>query len=669
MKEKTKMTYQIESSTPLASVDAADQEAAADNTVLIRGMDLDVFKAAKEGKTDVLSEHNLDQILTPTKNTVLHIYIAFASSPNYVEPEEEALRPPSVVNEILQMCPELLLQKNESGETALHIAARHGCADIVELLIQTAKARRCEDLEQGAAAFTLSSSSSEEAAYLKIFIRTPSKEKDTALHEAVRFKHLGVVEILIREDPDFLYPPNVAGETPLYLAAERRYKALFSEILRTCKHPTYQGPNGRTALHAAVIYGDEEMTREILNKKKNLVIVTDEKGWTPLHYAASHGHASIVMQLLETNKCSAYMGDEVDKKTALHIAASKGHVHVMKKLISYCPDCCEVVDQRRRNALHYALEKSQSRIVDIVMMDTWLSNVLLNAKDVDGNTPLHLLNAPIYNQIPFIADARVDKMAFNKERMNALDVIKANDNFIYKIYLANELKRNGVSSGHRILSENNHDGQKLKENKGGPVPDPETNKSIRESHLIVATLVATVTFAAGVTMPGGYYQASDQVNGMSNVSQQNVTAPAPAPTPSNGPTPGYAVLTNNTAFRLFVIFNMLALCLSTFSVLTRLFILTLPKAEERFKFLRRFIIKITIASVVLMMCAFVSCTYAVLGDSPSLANCGLLLGAYLFGLVVYARYFLVQPENIFKLSLQLNRLSAMIKRRRHIDWD
>ncbi|KAH0969176.1 hypothetical protein GBA52_028962 [Prunus armeniaca] len=278
------MTYQIESSTPLASVDAADQEAAADNTVLIRGMDLDVFKAAKEGKTDVLSEHNLDQILTPTKNTVLHIYIAFASSPNYVEPEEEALRPPSVVNEILQMCPELLLQKNESGETALHIAARHGCADI--------------------------------------------------------------------------------------------------------------------------------------------------------------------------------------------------------------------------------------------------------------------------------------------------------------IYLANELKRNGVSSGHRILSENNHDGQKLKENKGGPVPDPETNKSIRESHLIVATLVATVTFAAGVTMPGGYYQASDQVNGMSNVSQQNVTAPAPAPTPSNGPTPGYAVLTNNTAFRLFVIFNMLALCLSTFSVLTRLFILTLPKAEERFKFLR-----------------------------------------------------------------------------------
>ncbi|XP_020424617.1 protein ACCELERATED CELL DEATH 6 [Prunus persica] len=427
-------TDQTASSTPLASA----------NTVLIRGMDLDVFNAAKEGKTDVLKRrHHLDQILTPTKNTILHIYISFASTPNYVEPEEEALRPPSVVNEILQMCPALLSQKNESGETALHIAARHGRADIVELLIKTAKAGPREDLENGP-------SSSVEA--WQIFIR------------------------------------------------------------RYTLHPTYQGPIGRTALHAAVIHGDEEMTTEILNKEKDLAIVADEKG--------------------------AYLGDEANKKTALQIAASKGHVNVMEQLISHCPDCCKVVDRRRRNAFHYALEKHKPRIIEFVLKGTWLSNVLLNAKDVDGNTPLHLLNAPLNPWIPFIDDARVDKMAFNKENMNALDVIKANDDLQDMIFVANDLKRNGASSGHRILSENDNDGQKLKENKGGE--DTETNKNIRDSHLIVAALVATVTFAAGVTMPGGYYQASDQGNG-----------------PSNGPTPGYA-RENNSIFlhkltRLFVI--------------------------------------------------------------------------------------------------------------------
>ncbi|CAL2274254.1 unnamed protein product [Prunus armeniaca] len=650
--------------TPSASVEVADQEAAATDVPILMGMDLDVFNAAKEGKIDVLRGHDpqhLNQILTPTRNTVLHVYIAYASTPKLVKSKEEApIKPTSFVEDILQICPTLLWQQNESGETALHMAAKHGLAEIVELLIQTAKARRCEDLEHGAAAFALSSSSEEEAACWKIFIRTPSKEKDTALHESVRFKHLGVVEILIREDPEFSYPPNVDEETPLYLAAERRYKALFSEILHTCKHPTYQGPNGRTALHAAVIYGDEEMTTEILTKEKALAIVADKKGWTPLHYAASYGSTSIVSQLLEADKRSAHMADEVDKKTALHIAASKGHVNVMKQLISYCPDCCEVVDQRRRNALHYALETRQSRIIDFVMMDAWLSNVLLNAKDVDGNTPLHLLNAPHYSRIPFIGDGRVDKMAFNKENMNALDVIKANINFKYKMRLMNVLKRNGAASGHRILSENNHDGQKLKENKGGEVT--ETKKNIRESHLIVATLVATVTFAAGITMPGGYYQSSDQGNAMSNVSQQNVTGPALAR--SNGPTPGYAVLTKNTAFKLFYIYNMFALCLSTFSVLMHLFILTLPGGKERPKRFWRSIIYTTIMSLLAMMIAFTSGTYAVLGDSPELAKSGLFVVAYAFVLLVHYFKLAFAPGIGYKLR---HLLFAIIKSRRHID--
>ncbi|XP_021804536.1 ankyrin repeat-containing protein At5g02620-like [Prunus avium] len=409
-------TDQTESSTPLASANAVDQEAATDNTVLIRGMDLDAFNAAKKGKTDVLRGYHLDQILTPTKNTVLHIYVAFASSPNYVEPEEEELKPPSVVDKILQMCPALLSQENEIGETALHIAARHGRADIVERLIETAKAGRREDLENGP-------SSSVEA--WQTLIRETNKEKDTALHFAVRFNHFRVVEILTREDPEFSYSANDAGETPLYLAAERKYGVLFSQILSTCKDPNYQGPNGRTALHAAVIYGDKKMTEKILEKKKDLAIAADEQGWTPLHCAALSGCTSIVKQLLQAHRSSAYIVDKADKKTALHIAASRGHVGVMKELISHCPDCCELVDQRRRNARHYALEKHQSRITTFVLKDPWLSNILLNAKDVDGNTPLHLLDVSLGTR--FIGDARVDKMAFNKENMNALDVIIADD--------------------------------------------------------------------------------------------------------------------------------------------------------------------------------------------------------------------------------------------------
>ncbi|KAL6274221.1 hypothetical protein ACE6H2_024913 [Prunus campanulata] len=415
------------------------------------------------------------------------------------------------------------------------------------------------------------------------------------------------------------------------------------------------------------------MTKEILNKKKDFAIVADEKGWTPLHYAAFYGRASIVTQLLEADKCSAYMGDEADKKTALHIAASKGHVNVMKQLISYCPDCCEVVDQRRRNALHYALEKSQPRIIDFVLMDT-LSNVLLNAKDVDGNTPLHLLNAPLYTgtpfypERPFIGDDRVDKMAFNKENMNALDVIEANDYLTFEISLKHALKRNGAVSGHRILRENDHDGQKLiKENKGGE--DTELDKNIRESHLIVATLVATVTFTAGVTMPGGYYQSdASGGNAMSKVSKQNVMAPAPAPI---RPSPGYAVLTKNAAFESFFLVNMLALCLSTYSVLVHLVLLILPEGKKRYKVCWHSTIYTTITSVLAMMGAFISCTYAVLGDSPALANSGLVIVVYVLVFFLYVLIFEVGRQNYFYsiYLYKLTRLFKMIKRRCHIDWD
>ncbi|CAL2274251.1 unnamed protein product [Prunus armeniaca] len=648
-------TDQTVSSTPLALANAVEQEAATDNAVLIRGMDLDVFNAAKEGKTDVLSRHYLDQILTPTKNTVLHIYIAFASSPNYIEPEKETLRPPSVVNEILQMCPALLSQKNESGETALHIVARHGRADIVERLIETAKAGR--DLENGP-------SSSVEA--WQMLIRETNKERDTALHFAVRFNHFRVVEILTREDPDFSYSANDAGETPLYLAAERKYGVLVSQILSTCTDPNYQGPNGRTALHAAVIYGDKtdgepttvsktygrvtpkrrltndaEMTKEILEKKKDLAIAADEKGWTPLHYAAFYDRASIVIKLLETDKRSAYMGDKADKKTALHISASRGHVKVMEQIISQCPDCCEVVDQRGRNAFHYALEMHRSLIKDFVLKDPWLCNVLLNSKDVDGNTPLHLLDGHLFGgRVPFIRDARVDKMAFNKENMNALDVIIAKDSK-YKTYLKNNLKRNGAASGHRILSESSRGSQKFKENKGGEDTD------VNESHLIVATLVATVTFAAGFTMPGGYYQI--------DASKRNVTAPAL----SKGSTPGYAVLTKDAAFIIFVISDSLALCLSSFSVLMHLYISTHTKRKGISEWFG-VALYITMLALVAMVVAFTSGTYAVLGDSPLLAISALMVDACVFFIFIYFAIFEIKWRFVSDWLDQLKALLPVI---------
>jgi ankyrin repeat protein len=146
------------------------------------------------------------------------------------------------VREILDMCPSLLWQANAKYETPLHIAARYGYADIVKVLIECAKTPH-QDLEIG-------------NKVAREMLRMTNMEKDTVLHKAVRYNHLEVVKLLTEADPDFSYSANDAGETPLYMAAERQFPDLVSEILGTCRSPAHSGPLGRTILHAAVIWDD-----------------------------------------------------------------------------------------------------------------------------------------------------------------------------------------------------------------------------------------------------------------------------------------------------------------------------------------------------------------------------------------------------------------------------
>jgi hypothetical protein len=60
---------------------------------------------------------------------------------------------------------------------------------------------------------------------------------------------------LISKDPNFSYSANDAGETPLYIAAERGFEDVLFQILDECKSPMHGGPLGRTALHAVVLRG------------------------------------------------------------------------------------------------------------------------------------------------------------------------------------------------------------------------------------------------------------------------------------------------------------------------------------------------------------------------------------------------------------------------------
>ncbi len=150
-----------------------------------------------------------------------------------------------------------------------------------------------------------------------------------------------------------------------------------------------------------------------------------------------------------------------------------------------------------------------------------------------------------------------------------------------------------------------------------------TMRKASKSYLVVDGLIATVTFAAGITMPGGFIGIE-------------------------GSHQGSAVLTRNTAFRAFVITDTIAMVQS----LSAIFIISLfmplffqEKHPRGFSFLvASMALCLTISAMGATVLAFVTGTYAVLMHSLDLAIAACVIGLCFFILTLFlsigcSRYF------------------------------
>ena len=174
------------------------------------------------------------------------------------------------------------------------------------------------------------------------------------------------------------------------------------------------------------------MTRKILEKNGQAVIKkVDQQGWTPLHCAAYFRSVSTANLLLNFDRDIAYMKD-AEGRTALHLAAHRGSVGAMQGILSSCPDCCELVDKRGWNVLHFAVNSPwvAPATVKVILNNPSLSN-LLNEKDIKGNTPMHQHSKSNSKYVEeLMIDPRVDKMAFNRQHLNAYDMALISDKYL-----------------------------------------------------------------------------------------------------------------------------------------------------------------------------------------------------------------------------------------------
>nr|GEU62915.1 ribonuclease H-like domain-containing protein [Tanacetum cinerariifolium] len=90
-----------------------------------------------------------------------------------------------------------------------------------------------------------------------------------------------------------------------------------------------------------------------------------------------------------------------------------------KVLMTHCPGCSELLDEKGKNIFHVAVENKQTEVIKFIYGDISYTS-LVNQKDNDGNTPIHLLMASDLEMMEVAMDYRVNINVMNNEKLTPL---------------------------------------------------------------------------------------------------------------------------------------------------------------------------------------------------------------------------------------------------------
>lgn len=220
----------------------------------------------------------------------------------------------------------------------------------------------------------------------------------------------------------------------------------------------------------------------------------------------------------------------------LFTAAESGNTTFLVELIHAYPDLIWKVDEHSRSIFHTAVLHRHADIFNIIFEIGSIKDLITSYRDERGNNMLHLAAklAPI-NQLQTVSGAAL-------QMQRELQWFKEVEKIMQPSYTA---KQNLDGKNPRTLFTEEH--KKL-------VKDGEKwMKNTATSCMVVATLIATVVFAAAFTVPGG-----------------------------NNQTTGYPLLLKKVPFMIFAVSDALALVTSSTSILMFLSILTSRYSENDF---------------------------------------------------------------------------------------
>ncbi|WOH15980.1 hypothetical protein DCAR_0935529 [Daucus carota subsp. sativus] len=450
-------------------------------------------------------------------------------------------------------------------------------------------------------------------------------ENRTLLSLAVLKNHLDVVKLILEEDPAFRVTgsKNSDLKSLISLASREGYNNVVKTLCEKYESGKKTVHTGHFLLLEAIKGRDKELVYALLKYDEHLATHETYAKWTALHYAAFYNFDRIIDAIVKAQEnvyWKPMYGAKVE--TPLILAANRGYTSTVILLMELLPALsCVAVNHKLQNILHIAVVQSNKVMIQSILAycPKSCTNQILNAKDENGNTPLHLLISQGCFVKELIKHKGVDFLAKNHEKWIPLDMLYFQNEVIADQAEIKKLLDDTQATEHQkfwhiITKRRSNNPTSLVPSSTRWLKDVEFRTRIKElrkkeikemkdeleryrgrttTQIVVTALITTVTFTVGFAMPGGYHQSGE-------------------------PEEGLVLLSKKKAFNIFMVSDALALALSV----TSLFIYFMSSMYDNPKQVWKFDAASTmlnIVSVMAMILTFIAGIYVVLSHSPGLA--------------------------------------------------
>ncbi|KAL9241761.1 hypothetical protein vseg_015830 [Gypsophila vaccaria] len=587
---------------------------------------------------------------TSDKSTILHIVASMAQGER-------------MIHCIVDLSPSLLTRPDSKDDLPIHVAVRAGHVTVVQKLIDLGDRWEIRLLEH------------------------VNNEKNTALHIALENQQKDMASMLYVKCPNIINCKNKQGISPMYLAIKAGFWGLVTKMIdydgdaqvsRVFKDNNNNELLKHSTIHAVIMARNKDILEKIIRKYPDEVLHSvDEKGRKPLSYAAYIGFLGGVKCIINMKDGSNYLyrnqafKADVDGSFPIHSACRGGDIRVVREMFTRLPEKMSwLLNRKGQNILHVAAQSGQHAIVEHILTRPKLGT-MVNMKDEDGYTPLHL---GVLGKNPRVVyaltwDIRTKLNLQCKKGFTALDIAEhccgdvpsfeerliwlalvyagvrrapqvQQSNELEMAHIQNEVELHGKTTfivTQEVLQPTNHPKNKHKLK----------YKERINTLLIISTLVATVTYASGFTVPGGYNNSNPKV--------------------------GLATLDNKFAFQVFVISSTLAMHSSILAMVALIW--------AHLDDVRLALVSLDVAlpllgtALVTMSVAFMTGLYVVMDDMVWLKVVVLVMGGVFLGVFVlffvplyspkcvkykFMRYFFHVPFSLMLLACDKSKCDTTL---------